>query len=93
VTIEGHAVPDTGWRRGKPQLGPADWMQYSDVTLPPAGCELQMLLGDAGPVELYAVDVTPGLPPSGSALLAARPPSAVPQQQGDTTLISRKLKI
>jgi hypothetical protein len=93
VSIEGHAVPDTGWRRAKPQWGPGDWLPYSDATLPPAGCEVQLLLGDTGPVELYAMDATPGLPPSGAALLAARPPSAVPQQQGDTTLVSRKLKI
>ncbi|HEY6322782.1 MAG TPA: M28 family peptidase [Thermoanaerobaculia bacterium] len=93
VTIEGHPVPATGWRGGKPQRGPSDWMGYSDVTLPAAGCELDMVLGDTGPLELYAVDITPGLPPAGAALLAARPPTAVPVQQGDTTLVSRKVKI
>jgi hypothetical protein len=93
VTIEGHAVPETGWRRGKPPWRPSDWRQYSDVTLPPEGCEMQLVLGETGPLELYAMDVTPGLPPSGAALLAARPPAAVPQQQGDTTLVSRKLRL
>jgi hypothetical protein len=52
-----------------------------------------MVLGETGPLELYAVDVTPGLPAAGAALLAARPPTAVPVQQGDTTLVSRKVKI
>ncbi len=93
VTIEGHLVPAAGWRGGKPRRGPSDWMGYSDVTLPAAGCELDMVLGETGPLELYAVDVTPGLPPAGAALLAARPPTAVPLQQGDTTLVSRKVKI
>jgi len=93
VTIEGHRVPETGWRRGKPQLGASDWLQYSDVTLPPAGCEIDMVLGETGPLQLYAVDSTPGLPPAGASLLAARPPTAVPFQQGDTTLVSRKLGI
>jgi hypothetical protein len=93
VTIDGHPVPATGWRLGKPPWDPSDWRSYSDVTLPAAGCEMDMVLGDAGPLELYAVDVTPGLPSSGAALLAARPPAAVPQQQGDTTLVSRKVKI
>jgi hypothetical protein len=93
VKIEGHLVPETGWRGGKPRWGPGDWRQYSDVTLPPAGCELDMVLGETGPLELYVVDVTPGLPPAGSALLAARPPTAVPFQQGDATMVSRKLKI
>jgi len=93
VTVEGHPVPTTGWRTGKPQSGPSDWLGYSDVTLPAAGCELDLVLGETGPLELYAVDVTPGLPPAGAALLAARPPAAVPFQQGDTTLVSRKVKI
>ena len=93
VTIEGHPVPATGWRGGKPRWGPSDWLGYSDVTLPAAGCELDMVLGETGPLELYAVDSTPGLPPAGAALLTARPPTAVPVQQGDTTLVSRKVKI
>ncbi|MBV8203255.1 MAG: hypothetical protein JOZ15_21795, partial [Acidobacteria bacterium] len=93
VTVAGHRVPETGWRTGKPQLGPGDWVQYSDVTLPQEGCELDMVLGETGPFDLYAVDVTPGLPPEGATLLGARPPTAVPFQQGDTTLVSRKLKI
>jgi len=93
VTIEGHPVPATGWRGGKPHWGPSDWRAYSDVTLPAAGCEMDIVLGDAEPLELYAGDFTPGLPPAGAALLAARPPAAVPQQQGDTTLVSRKMKL
>jgi len=93
VTIEGHPVPATGWRGGKPPRGPSDWVSYGDVTLPAAGCELDLVLGDTGPLELYAVDLTAGLPPAGAALLAARPPTAVPVQQGDTTLVSRKVKI
>jgi hypothetical protein len=93
VTIEGHQVPETGWRTGKPQFGPGDWLQYSDVTLPPGGCELDLVLGETGPLELYVTDVTSGLPPAGAALLAARPPTAVPFQQGETTIVSRKLKL
>ena len=93
VTIDGHQVPASGWRGSKPPWGPSDWRAYSDVTLPAAGCEVDMVLGETGPLEVYAVDVTPGLPPAGAALLAARPPTAVPQQQGDTTLVSRKVKI
>jgi Peptidase family M28 len=93
VTIAGHQVPATGWRGSRPPWGPSDWRAYSDVTLPAAGCELDMVLGETGPLEVYAVDVTPGLPPAGAALLAARPPTAVPLQQGDTTMVSRKVKL
>ena len=93
VTIEGHLVPDTGWRGGGQRPGPPGWLSYGDVTLPAGGCELDVVLGDAGPLELYAADATPGLPPAGAALLAARPPTAVPIQQGERTLISRKLRL
>jgi hypothetical protein len=93
VTIEGQPVPEIGWRGGKPRPGPGAWLQYSDVTLPPQGCELDMVFGETGPLELYVLDVTPGLPPAGASLLAARPPTAVPIQQGDTTIVSRKLKL
>ncbi len=93
VTVEGHRVPDGGWRVGRPRVGPSDWLRYSDLTLPAAGCDLDLVLGDAGPLELYATDVTPGLPPSGAALLAARPVTAAPFQEGDATVVSRKVKI
>jgi hypothetical protein len=54
---------------------------------------VDMVLGETGPLDLYVVDVTPGLPPAGAALLGARPPTAVPFQQGDATMVSRKLKV
>jgi Peptidase family M28 len=93
VSIEGHRVPDTGWRVTRPAMRPGDWLAFSDLTLPATGCEIRLTVGDSGPLELYAVDETPGLPPTGAALLAARPPEAVPIQQGDTTVVSHKLTL
>jgi hypothetical protein len=93
VRIDGHPLPEPDRRRPGQQLGPSDWLSFSNSTLPPAGCEIDLVLGDAGPLEIYGLDLSFGLPPAGAALLAARPPSAVPQQQGDTTLVSRRLKI
>jgi hypothetical protein len=93
VHIDGHLVPEASWRRSQPRPGPFDWLSFSDATLPPAGCELDMMLGDTGPLELYGLDTSFGLPASGAGLLAARPPQAVPQHEGDTTSISRRLRI
>ncbi|HEY6321840.1 MAG TPA: M28 family peptidase [Thermoanaerobaculia bacterium] len=93
VRIDGQPVPETGWRSGKPQAGADGWLFFSDATLPAAGCELDLELDESGPVELYALDQSLGLPASGAALIAARPPTAVPIQQGDTTMLSRRLKI
>jgi hypothetical protein len=93
VRIDGHLVPRSSWRGPRPQPQPSEWLSFSDPTLPPAGCELDMVLQGTGPLELYAVDASFGLPPSGAGLLAARPPQTVPMQQGDTTLISRRLRL
>jgi hypothetical protein len=47
--------------------------------------ELHLTSGEA--VDLFIVDWTPGLTPAGADLLAARPNTAVPSQDGDGTLI------
>jgi hypothetical protein len=61
--------------------------------LPPQGIEFDAVLGAGAPQEWYVVDESPGLPPGGEALLAARPATAVTIQDGDVTLVSRKVRI
>lgn len=63
------------------------------TTLLPQGVEFEMVLGPGAPQEWYVVDQNPGLPPGGEALRAARPATAVAFQDGDVTLVSRKVKI
>ena len=63
------------------------------VTVPPQGVELEVVLGQKAPQEWYVVDQSSGLPPGGEALLKARPPTAVAFQDGDATLVSRKVRI
>jgi hypothetical protein len=63
------------------------------ATLPPQGSELEVVLGSGAPQEWYVVDQSPGLPPGGEALVAARPATAVAFQNGEVTLVSRKVKI
>jgi hypothetical protein len=92
VLVEGHAVPVTGWRVRRPELAGWRWLSYNDVTLPAAGAEIDLEV-DAGPLELHVADSTPGLPPSGAALLAGRPATAAPQYQADDTLVMRKLTL
>lgn len=62
------------------------------VSLPPEGAQIEAVLGGA-PQEWHVVDQSLGLPPGGEALLRARPATAVPIQDGDTTLVSRKVRI
>jgi hypothetical protein len=72
------------------QLG---WYRVGLLALPPEGMEVDLVLSAAGPVDAYVTDRSYGLPPSGDALKKARPASAVPIQDGDVTVVSRKIKI
>lgn len=63
------------------------------ATVLPEGVNLEVVLGQKAPQEWYVVDQSSGLPPGGEALLRARPTTAVPFQDGDATLVSRKVRI
>ncbi len=53
------------------------------------GLTLELLMHPEtdAPVTLFAVDIASGLPPEGDALLEARPDTAAPSGDGDSTLI------
>ncbi|HYX26142.1 MAG TPA: hypothetical protein VFC23_18465, partial [Thermoanaerobaculia bacterium] len=69
------------------------WRFFSNFTLPPGGSELEVVLDATEPLEWYVFDRSSGLPASAQALLAARPKDAIPIQDGDQVLVSRKVKI
>jgi hypothetical protein len=89
--VEGQEVP----LRGSHKFGPTggSWTELSMMTMPPEGVEMEVVLGSAQPLEWYVYDMSPGLPPAGEALVRARPPAAVTFQDGDTTLVARKMKV
>lgn len=91
MRIDGHPVDDNG-EDGKiePAFG---WYRVGYLTLPPQGSELEVVLAEAAPQDWYVMDSSYGLPPSGEALAKARGPEAAPTQEGDTTLVSRKVRI
>ncbi|HEX5719870.1 MAG TPA: M20/M25/M40 family metallo-hydrolase [Thermoanaerobaculia bacterium] len=86
--VEGQEVP---LRSSGP--GMEGWTEIAMLTMRPEGVEMEVVLGAAQPLDWYVYDMSPGLPPAGDPLLKARPPSAVTFQDGDTTLIARKLRI
>jgi hypothetical protein len=69
------------------------WYRMGCLTLPPQGAELEVVLAETAPQDWYVADSSPGLPRAGEALVKARGPEAVPVQEGDTTLVSRKVRI
>ncbi|HEU4382918.1 MAG TPA: M28 family metallopeptidase [Anaeromyxobacteraceae bacterium] len=63
------------------------------LTTPAAGVELELVLLGPDPVEAFVADQTPGLPAEGARIAAARPPEAAPFQEGDSTLVTRRLRL
>jgi hypothetical protein len=63
------------------------------MTTPPAGVTVELELAGEAPVTAFLADQSPGLPPSGAALLAARPATAVPFWDGDSTVATAELRL
>ena len=57
------------------------------------GVTVEVHLASADAVDLFITDRTPGLPPAGADLLAARPKTAVPSHDGDGTLIVDRVSL
>jgi hypothetical protein len=92
VNVEGQTA-FTADGQGPGAGGGSAWRQITTLSVPPQGIEIEIILGSTQPTDWYVFDRSYGLPPSGQALLAARPRSAVPIQDGDSTMVSRKVKI
>ncbi|HVR98758.1 MAG TPA: M28 family peptidase [Thermoanaerobaculia bacterium] len=79
---------------GAANQGPAfDYRFFAHLTLPGGGAEIEAVLGSAAPTDWYVMDSSPGLPPGGETLQQARPKTTVTFQDGDVTMISRKVRI
>ncbi|HVT17875.1 MAG TPA: M28 family peptidase [Thermoanaerobaculia bacterium] len=88
VRVAGRLVPPR--QDGAP---PTSWIPYFVLGVPAAGVELEVVLGTTAPQTAYLADRSPGLPPAASALVAARGNRAVPFQNGDLTIVSRRVSI
>jgi Peptidase family M28 len=90
VRMNDQAV-EGGGRAGRPFFG--GWNVYRCVTTPAGGVEVDFSLPAGKPLEVYAVDATYGLPVEGKFLIAARPSNATPSQDGDVTMVSRRVQL
>jgi hypothetical protein len=89
IRIEGVEVP---YPKGKPAAFLGRY-EVAVLTLPKEGVEMDLVLGNPRPLDGYIFDRSLGLPPAGDALRRARPATAVTFQEGDTTVVSRKVRI
>jgi hypothetical protein len=61
--------------------------------MPSKGVEISFTLPPGKPFEVYAADQTFGLPLEGMFLLKSRPLTATPSQDGDVTVVSRRVQL
>lgn len=73
-----------------PRYLPSGWAALMLYAVPPEGVEL-FLSGSIAPAEAVLLDVTPGVPEAAARLVRARPRDAVQSQDGDVTVVSRRL--
>lgn len=90
--VEGQEVPLQGSHRAGPRRE-GTWSELAMAAMRPEGVEMEVVLGAVQPLEWYVYDQSPGLPPAGEPLVKARPSNAVAFQDGETTLIARKMRI
>lgn len=69
------------------------WSIFNCVTMTAKGVAINFTLPEGKSVEVYAVDQTFRLPDEGSFLLKSRPLTATRSQDGDVTLVSRRVQL
>ncbi|HEY6443067.1 MAG TPA: M20/M25/M40 family metallo-hydrolase [Candidatus Acidoferrales bacterium] len=90
VSMDGRPMP--------PEISPVrnfyhGWTVYSCPAMPAGGIEIRFSVPLGKPVEISASDQSYGLPPEGRFLLNSRPLTATPSQNGDVTIINRRVQL
>jgi len=90
VSMQGAANPELAPRVLRYTHG---WRIYTCLTVPPEGIEMRFTLPNTKPANLLLLDESFGLPRQGAFLQRARPVTAVPIQNGDTTMVTRRITL
>jgi hypothetical protein len=69
------------------------WIMYGCPALPATGIQIDFSLPSGKSVEILAADESYGLVPEGAFLLNARPLIATRSQDGDVTIVSRRVQL
>ena len=87
--VRAHGVPMTTPARS---IGATGWSYATFYAVPDEGVELELACG-VGPSTLTVLDQTSGVPPSAASVVAARPGSSVPTQDGDVTIVTSVVRL
>ena len=91
VFLQGVKVPtDSASKSPRYSRG---WWAVECRTVPPGGLLVELRISGSERLALVAVEETRGLPPSGQALLSARPADVVPSDEGDVTVVTKRLEL
>ncbi|MGA8223907.1 MAG: M20/M25/M40 family metallo-hydrolase [Candidatus Acidiferrales bacterium] len=90
VRVEGEPVQPQTERMRQYLNG---WTYYRFPTMPGKGIEFKFTLPTGKPVEVHVLDQKYGLPMEGTFLLKARPLTATASQDGDVTVVSRRVQL
>jgi hypothetical protein len=94
IEVAGHALEEP---RGRVleylQRAVPDWRFCEIPTVDAAGVEMKFTIASASPVEIYIGDKSFSLPPAGLPIAAARPADTIASQDGDATLVTRRVKL
>jgi len=69
------------------------WVAYACPAMPASGIEISFSVPLGKTVEVSAADLGYGLPPEGRFLLNSRPLTATPSQNGDVSIVSRRVQL
>ena len=69
------------------------WAAYACPAMPAGGIEVSFSVPLGKTVELSAADQSYGLPPDGMFLVNSRPLTATPSQNGDVTIVRRRVQL
>jgi len=69
------------------------WVAYACPATPAGGIEISFSVPLGKTVEVSAADENYGLPPEGMFLLNSRPLTATPSQNGDVTIVTRRVQL
>jgi hypothetical protein len=89
VSIEGQPVPPET-QGVREYFG--GWQMYACPAMPATGVEVSFSVPPGKSFEVSAADQSYGLPPEGAFLLNSRPLTATPSQNGDVTIVTRRIQ-